>query len=55
MGDSCFQPEKQRTTLSLSITVDDKKWLKLYAVENNTTIATLIHNWIQEQKSKEGN
>ena len=33
--------EEKRTTLSLSLTVSDKKALK-------TTIAAIIHEWIQE-------
>lgn len=43
----------ERTTLSLSLTVADKKALKLMALEQNTTIAAIIHEWIQEM-NKEG-
>ena len=39
---------EKRTTLSLSLTVSDKKALKLMAAERETTIAAIIHEWIQE-------
>lgn len=40
--------DEKRTTLSLSLTVSDKKALKLMALEQNTTIAAIIHEWVQE-------
>ncbi len=40
--------DEKRTTLSLSLTVEDKKALKLMALERETTIAAIIHEWIQE-------
>ena len=40
--------EEKRTTLSLSFTVSDKKVLKMMAAERETTIAAIIHEWIQE-------
>lgn len=40
--------EKKRTTLSLSLTVSDKKALKLIAAEQETTIAAVIHEWIAQ-------
>lgn len=39
----------ERTTLSLSLSKDDKKKLQILAVMNETTIAGLIHSWIAEQ------
>lgn len=41
--------EEKRTTLSLSLTVSDKKALKMMAAERETTIAAIIHEWIQER------
>lgn len=41
--------EEKRTTLSLSLTVSDKKALKMMALERDTTIAAIIHEWIQER------
>lgn len=40
--------EEKRTTLSLSLTVSDKKSLKLIAAEQETTIAAVIHEWIAQ-------
>lgn len=45
--------EEERTTLSLSLTVSDKKKLKMLAMENDTTIASIIHGWIEEYSEKE--
>lgn len=40
--------DEKRTTLSLSLTVSDKKALKMMALERETTIAAIIHGWIAE-------
>ena len=40
--------DEKRTTLSLSLTVSDKKALKMMALQRETTIAAIIHEWIQE-------
>ena len=40
--------EEKRTTLSLSLTVSDKRKLKMIAMEEDTTIAAVIHKWIVE-------
>lgn len=45
--------DESRTTLSLSLTVGDKRRLKLMAMERNTTIAALIHGWIAERSGRE--
>ena len=45
--------EEKRTTLSLSLTVSDKKALKMMAAERETTIAAIIHEWIQEHVRKD--
>ena len=47
VADTAAEDEK-RTTLSLSLTVSDKKALKMMALERETTIAAIIHEWIQE-------
>ena len=39
---------EKRTTLSLSLTVSDKKALKMMAAERGTTIAAIIHAWLRE-------
>lgn len=40
--------DEKRTTISLSLTVSDKKALKMMALERETTIAAIIHEWVQE-------
>lgn len=40
--------KETRTTLSLSLTVSDKKALKMIALQRETTIAAIIHEWIQQ-------
>lgn len=47
VADTATEDEK-RTTLSLSLTVSDKKALKMMALERETTIAAIIHEWVQE-------
>lgn len=47
-ADTKVADEEKRTTLSLSLTVSDKKALKLMAAERETTIAAIIHEWIAE-------
>lgn len=38
-----------RTTLQLSLTVDEKKALKQLALDNETTVAGLVRSWLQEK------
>ena len=40
--------DEKRTTLSRSLTVSDKKALKMMAAERETTIAAIIHEWVRE-------
>ena len=40
--------DEKRTTLSLSLTVSDNNAHKKIAAERETTIAAIIHEWIQE-------
>ncbi len=44
--------DEKRTTLSLSLTVGDKKALKMMAAEKETTIAAIIHEWIAEHQKE---
>ena len=47
-ADVASAEDKKRTTLSLSLTVSDKKALKMMAAEHETTIAAIIHEWVAE-------
>lgn len=46
------EADEKRTTLSLSLTVNDKKALKIMAMEQETTIAAIIHRWIAEHQKE---
>lgn len=48
-------PEEKRTTFSLSLTVADKRALKMMALEQDTTIAAIVHGWITEHTRERGN
>lgn len=52
-ADSAPAEDEKRTTLSLSLTVSDKKALKMMAAERETTIAAIIHEWVQEHARKD--
>lgn len=51
-ADSAPAEDEKRTTLSLSLTVSDKKALKMMAAERETTIAAIIHEWVAEHLEK---
>lgn len=40
----------KRTTLSLSLTEEDKKFLKTYAAMKGKTVAGVIKDWIDDAK-----
>ena len=50
-ADSVPAEDEKRTTLSLSLTVSDKKALKMMAAERETTIAAIIHEWVAEHSN----
>lgn len=39
-----------RTTLHLSVTREDKRELKILAAERDTTISSLLHEWIERER-----
>lgn len=47
--------ESQRTTFLVSMTEADKDFLKLYALENKTTVAALIHAYVETLREKRHN
>lgn len=48
-------PRPDRTTWQVSITVEDKEWLRRRAAEEGVTMAGLLHMMIRrEQKRVEG-
>ena len=52
-ADAAPAEDEKRTTLSLSLTVSDKKALKMMAAERETTIAAIIHEWVAEHARKD--
>lgn len=40
---------EQRSKLTLSITPDDKRLLKTVAAERDTSVAELVHQWIEHE------
>lgn len=41
----------ERTALTLSLSVEDKKALKNMAAEQQTTVAKMVSEWIAEKKA----
>lgn len=54
VGAEAAADDEKRTTLSLSLTVSDKKALKMMAVERETTVAAMVHEWITEHFEEMG-
>ena len=40
----------EKTTLNLSVTVEDKRFLKVYAAQNGTTISDMLQDYIEMLK-----
>lgn len=41
------QGKSERTTMTISITVEDKKALKQAALDKGVTVSALIHDWVK--------
>ena len=53
IADSAIDIEKApRTTLSLSLTVEDKKFLKQYAAIHGKTVAGVVKDWVDDAKTE---
>ena len=50
MNDMASGKGADKTTLNISITADDKKFLKVYAAQNETTVSHVIQNYIAALK-----
>ena len=44
--------EERKTTLNISISADDKKFLKMYALEHDTTVAALIEAFVEKLRKE---
>ncbi len=40
----------EKTTLNISLTIEDKRFLKVYAAQNGITISSMIHDYIESLK-----
>lgn len=40
----------EKTTLNLSVTVEDKRFLKVYAAQNGTAISGMLQDYIETLK-----
>lgn len=45
----------EKTTLNLSVTVEDKRFLKVYAAQNGTTISGMLQNYIETLRHSQDN
>lgn len=46
------QGYEKKTTLTLSLTVGNKKKLKVMAAQQETSIAAIIHEWVKEHSEE---
>lgn len=44
-----------RTTMTIAISAEDKKQIKIIAAEKGKTVSAIIHEWIAEYGEKEKN
>lgn len=44
--------EAEKTTLNISLTVEEKKFLKVYAAQNGLTVSGIIQNYIEELRKR---
>lgn len=44
--------ESGRTTITLSVTEEDKRRLKVMAAERDTTVSALLHEWLVEHEAE---
>lgn len=44
--------DEKRTTMQISLTQEDKRFLKVYAAERNMTVAALIHECVERLRGE---
>lgn len=52
-NDKAISNGAEKTTLNISLTAEDKKFLKVYAAQNGTTISSMIQGFIETLKSEQ--
>lgn len=53
MGAAMQEKPEKRTTLHLSVTQEDKRALKMLAIERDTSASALLHEWIERERVSE--
>ena len=48
-----LKSQERRTTLTVSLSVEDKKTLKKYAVDREESISSVLHEWIKQNCKEE--
>ncbi len=51
MNEKDIGTDSERTTLNLSVSAEDKKFLKVFAAQNETTISSMIHDYVNTLKT----
>ena len=46
------EQNEKRTTINISITSEDKKTLRIYAAENEKTVAGVIHEFAEQIRAE---
>lgn len=52
---STLLPEKKSTQMNIALSPEDKVFLKTYAAQQDTTVAAVIHEWIEQVREKQKN
>lgn len=45
--------EKKTTQMNIALSVEDKKFLKIYAAEQDITVAEVIRRWIEKAREEQ--
>lgn len=45
---------EKRTSMNIALSPEDKKFLKVYAIEHDTTVAAVIHEFVEKLRGKDG-
>ncbi len=54
MNDSIQLPtDEKRTSMNIALSPEDKKYLKVYAIEHDTTVAALIHDYVESLRKED--
>ena len=43
---------EKRTSMNIALSPEDKKFLKVYAIEHDTTVAAVIHDYVVMLRKK---